>query len=153
MRCFRCGLFYLPLIVRFLFVVDILFFLFRIACWSSAGKELSPSLSASAVLFHGVLTVCIPFPFGVRERMWNSVVSVPDHCLFICFNKNESCIFITFVISLLLQNLFSYWLLKVDTFQWKASNISKRVRSLDILIKIVYIQNSLYSKSMKVAWS
>ena len=43
--------------------------------------------------------------------MWNSIVSVPDHCLFICYNKNESYIFITFVISLLLQNLFSYWLL------------------------------------------
>ena len=26
-----------------------------------------------------------PFPFGVWGRMWNSIVSVPDHCLVIYF--------------------------------------------------------------------
>ena len=30
-----------------------------------------------------ILVVRVPFPFGVWGRMWNSVVSVPDHCLFI----------------------------------------------------------------------
>ena len=30
-----------------------------------------------------VLVVRVPFPFGVWDRMWNSIVSVPDHCLFI----------------------------------------------------------------------
>ena len=30
-----------------------------------------------------VSTVCVPFPLGVWGRMWNSIVSVPDHCLFI----------------------------------------------------------------------
>ena len=27
----------------------------------------------------------VPFPFGVKDRMWNLIVSVPDHCLFIYF--------------------------------------------------------------------
>ena len=34
-----------------------------------------------------VLVVCVPFPFCVWGRVWNSIVSVlvsvPDHCLFI----------------------------------------------------------------------
>ena len=33
--------------------------------------------------FGAVLVVRVPFPFGVWGRMWNSIVSVPDHCLFI----------------------------------------------------------------------
>ena len=33
--------------------------------------------------FSAVLIVAVPFPFGVQGRMWNSIVSVPDHCLFI----------------------------------------------------------------------
>ena len=35
------------------------------------------------LLFQAVLIVCFPFPFGVWGRMWNLIVSVPDHCLFI----------------------------------------------------------------------
>ena len=31
--------------------------------------------------------VCIPFPYGVWGLMWNSIVSVPYHRLFICFPK------------------------------------------------------------------
>ena len=50
---------------------------------ASTGKELSSSswLSACAVLFNTVLIVCVPFPFGVWGRMWNSIVSVPDNCI------------------------------------------------------------------------
>ena len=33
--------------------------------------------------FSAVLIVGVPFPFGVFGRMWNSIESVPDHCLFI----------------------------------------------------------------------
>ena len=33
-------------------------------------------------IFSAVLGVRVPFPFGVWGRMWNSIVSVPDHCLF-----------------------------------------------------------------------
>ena len=29
-----------------------------------------------------VLVVRVPFPFGVLGRVWNSIVSGPDHCLF-----------------------------------------------------------------------
>ena len=30
-----------------------------------------------------LIIVGVLFPFGVWGRIWNSVVSVPDHCLFI----------------------------------------------------------------------
>ena len=32
-----------------------------------------------------VLVVRVPFVFGMWGRVWNSTVSVPDHCLFIYF--------------------------------------------------------------------
>ena len=67
---------------HFLLVCDYLF-IFRIALWSSAGKELTSWLSAYAVLLNAVLIVYVLFPFGVWDRMWNSIVSVPDNCLFI----------------------------------------------------------------------
>ena len=35
--------------------------------------------------FSAVLVVRVPFPFGVWGRMWNSILAVPDHCLFIYF--------------------------------------------------------------------
>ena len=25
--------------------------------------------------------MCVPFPFGVGDRMWNSIISVPELCL------------------------------------------------------------------------
>ena len=31
--------------------------------------------------FSAVLVVRVPSPFGVWGRVWNSIVSVPDHCL------------------------------------------------------------------------
>ena len=48
-------------------------------------EELSYWLSAYAVLLYCVLIVCVPFLFGVWDRMWNSIVSVFDHCRFIYF--------------------------------------------------------------------
>ena len=38
--------------------------------------------------FSAVIIVGVPFPFGVYDRMWNSIVSVPDHCLLnlLCYN-------------------------------------------------------------------
>ena len=68
--------------VHFLLVTDLLFILFMIALWPSAGKELSVWLFICVVLIL-VLVVRVPFPFGVWGRMWNTIVSVPDHCLFI----------------------------------------------------------------------
>ena len=65
--------------IRFLLVFDLLFILFRIALWSSAGKELSPWLFSYGIfIFSAVLAVSVPFPFGVWGRMWNSIVSVLD---------------------------------------------------------------------------
>ena len=31
------------------------------------------------------LIICVPFPYGVQGRMWNSIVSVADHYLLIYF--------------------------------------------------------------------
>ena len=74
--------------VRLLLVFDLLFLLLMTALWSSAEKELSPWLFTCVVfIFSTVLVVRIPFPFCVLGRVWNSIVSVPDHCLFIYFTE------------------------------------------------------------------
>ena len=31
--------------------------------------------------------VCVPFPYGISGRMWNSIASAPDHCLFMYYEK------------------------------------------------------------------
>ena len=36
---------------------------------------------------YAVLIFCVPFPYGVWGRTWNSIVSIPDHCLFIYTEK------------------------------------------------------------------
>ena len=54
--------------------------------WPSVGKEQSPWLFSCAFFyFSAVLIVGVLFPFGVYGRMWNSIVSVSDRCLFIYF--------------------------------------------------------------------
>ena len=74
--------------IRFLFFFDLLFNIFRIALCRSGGKELSPWLFTCYVLyFSAVLIVGATFPFGYSDRMWNSIVSVPDHCIFIYFTS------------------------------------------------------------------
>ena len=74
--------------VRFLLVFNLLFILFRVVLWPSAGKELSPWLSTCVVfIYSAVLVVRIPFPFGVLGRMWNSIFAVPYHCHFIYFTR------------------------------------------------------------------
>ena len=65
--------------VRFMFVFDFVFMLFRITWWPSAGKELSPWLATRLLLFYAVSIVSVLFPLGVRDR----IVSVRYHCLFI----------------------------------------------------------------------
>ena len=37
------------------------------------------------------LVARVPFPFGVWDRMCNSIVSVPEHCLFIYFTVPNVC--------------------------------------------------------------
>ena len=70
--------------VCFLLDFDYVFF-FRGALWPSAGKELTSWLSTCSVFLNVLLVVCFPFPFGVCGRMWNSIASVPDNCLFVYF--------------------------------------------------------------------
>ena len=51
-------------------------------CWERA---VPLAFHLCCFYFSAVLTVGVPFPFGVYGRMWNSIVSVLDHCLFIYF--------------------------------------------------------------------
>ena len=80
-------------------------------------KELSSWLSACAVLLYAVLIVCVPFPFGVWGRMWNSIVSVPNHGLFILFpiKKKDSAFSDIYVknMSLLKKQLFRKWFISL----------------------------------------
>ena len=55
----------------------------KIAWCTSAGKTFTSCLSACVVLLYDVLIVCVPYLYGVWGRTWNSIVWVPDHCLFI----------------------------------------------------------------------
>ena len=41
--------------------------------------------SACVILLYAVLIVCVSFPVGCMGMIWNSIVSVPDNCLFIYF--------------------------------------------------------------------
>ena len=52
-------------------------------CWERA---VPLAFHLCCFYFSAVLIVGIPFPFGVYGRLWNSIVSVPDHCLFIYFS-------------------------------------------------------------------
>ena len=70
------------LFVRFLLEFGDVLILFRIVWWTSVGKEPTSLLSAWAVLLYVVLNLC-SFPVWCLGRMWKSIVSVPDHCLFI----------------------------------------------------------------------
>ena len=60
----------------------------------SAGKELIAWLFTCVVFIFSVVSVVhVPFPFGVRGRVCNSIVSVPDHCLFIYFTFKRKEVF------------------------------------------------------------
>ena len=78
--------------VLFLLVFDLLFVLFRIALWPSAGKHrpLGFSLVFFFLIFNAVSVVRVLFPFSVWGRVWNSIVAVLDHCLFIYFRCNNA---------------------------------------------------------------
>ena len=75
--------------VRFLFVFDLLVNLFSghmleksfvAICWERA---IPFAFHLCCFYFSAVLILGVPFPFGVYGRIWNSVVSVPEHCLLI----------------------------------------------------------------------
>ena len=63
-------------------------FYFVAICWERAvpfAFNLCCFFYSSAVLILGV-----PFPFGVKGRIWNSIVSVPDHSIFIYFTGSSA---------------------------------------------------------------
>ena len=95
-----------------LLVFDLLLILFRVALWPNCWERAVPLAFHLTVLtvfvlllffffffffffcvcvrvffffffFSAVLFVRVPFPFGVLDTMWNSIVSVPDHRIFI----------------------------------------------------------------------
>ena len=64
--------------------------------------------------FSPVIIVGVPFLFGVKGRMWNSIVLVPDHCLFIyckeaCTAENEIVSFDGSATSDSSQSAYSSW--------------------------------------------
>ena len=67
------------------------FVMSQLICWSSLGLPAGHLLGKSwplgfpLVLFYFMPSFFVPFPCGVRGRKRNSIVSVPDHCLFIYF--------------------------------------------------------------------
>ena len=54
-----------------------------------SGKELYIRFTASA--FHKLLSMYVfcYFPFGFEGRMWDLIVSVPDHCLSFYFESSH----------------------------------------------------------------
>ena len=85
-------------------------------CWSltycsfylgSAGTELSSWLFTCLVfIFSAVLVVRVPFPLGVWGRVWNSIVSVPDHYLFIYLLEFQCLYLVHQFVIFAYQNLF-----------------------------------------------
>ena len=61
------------------------------------GKELFIRFTASA--FRKLLSVHVfgYFPFGSEGRMWDLIVSVPDHCLSFYFVLNEIMVYLYFL--------------------------------------------------------
>ena len=54
------------------------------------GKELFIRFSASAFRKLPSIYVFSYFPFGFEGRMWDLIVSVPDHCLSFYFGNKKS---------------------------------------------------------------
>ena len=61
-----------------------------VKCWEGAVPF---ALHLCCFYFSAVLIVYVPFPFGVWGRVRNSIVSVPDNCLFINFTLTAIDVF------------------------------------------------------------
>ena len=94
--------------VRFLLVFDGLLILFRIAWWTSCGKDLTSWLSACADLFLAVLIFC-SIPVWCLGKKWNSIVSVPDHCLFICLRLHNTLLIVLSALRLTAMSVISLY--------------------------------------------
>ena len=51
-------------------------------CWERLSRQ-----RFTVLILNAVLVVLVPLPFGVWGGMWNSLVSAPDHCLFVHFSQ------------------------------------------------------------------
>ena len=96
-----------------------------------SGKELFIRFTARA--FHKLLSIYVfsYFPFGFEGRMWDLIVSVPDHCLsfyFVCLSPQPGHIYLRDCCQFPEKNVRSYWQsnlsLPVNTF----SRLNERVR-------------------------
>ena len=60
-------------------------------CQHLFGKELFILFAASAFRRLSSIYVFSYFPFGFEGRIWDLIVSVPDHCLSFYFIRSEKC--------------------------------------------------------------
>ena len=59
-------------------------------CWERA---VPLAFHLCSFYFSAVLIVSVPFSFGVKGRMWNSILSIPDHCLFTYFAYMDETVY------------------------------------------------------------
>ena len=52
-------------------------------CWERLSRQLF-----TVLILNADFVVHVPLPFGVWDGMWNSIVSAPDHCLFVYFSQS-----------------------------------------------------------------
>ena len=69
------------------------------------GKELFVLFAASAFRKLSSIYVFSYFPFGFEGRIWDLIVSVPDHCLSFYFAVADFCLYLLLVA--LMKNLNS----------------------------------------------
>ena len=76
------------------------------------GRELFIRFVASA--FGRLPSVCVfgYFPFGFDGRMWDLIVSVPDHCLSFYFSFYKS------VLLLQIGFAFGFWTCSLEMDEW-----------------------------------
>ena len=98
-------------------------------------KEPSPWLFTCVVLFL-VPSVRVPFPFGVWDRVWNSIVSVPDHCLFIYFRYSNVAKKGIYLHNSLCRNRFHNYIFK-ETVILKTSRQTKIIFKGFIHLKLL----------------
>ena len=55
-----------------------------VICWERLSRQLF-----TVPILNAVLVVLVPLPFGVWGRTQNSILSAPDHCLFVYFSQSN----------------------------------------------------------------
>ena len=78
-----------PCFVSHVWLIFVLFFLALLSPHLEFGKELFIMFAASAFRKLSSIYVFSYFPFGFEGRIWDLIVSVPDHCLSFYLEKRE----------------------------------------------------------------